>query len=135
MGNMYSQTSEVIIKVNPYFYNLNEDKITRDKIKNFTITKKFNFTANKIRKSANEKYIFGIDKFKIIKSSFSKKEFIFHIKYTNPVYTSQLESYVEDAYAKYCNSGDSLKANFIQEKKYKTKSIYFSIDNIDFNYL
>ena len=132
---MYSQTSEVIIKVTPYYYNLNEDKNTHNKIKNFTITKKFNFTANKIRKSANEKYVFGIDKFKIIESSFTSKAFIFHIKYTNPVYTSQLESYVKDAFAKYCNSGNPLKANFIKEKKYKQESIYFSIDNIDFNYL
>ena len=79
--------------------------------------------------------MFGIDKFKIIESSFTSKAFIFHIKYTNPVYTSQLESYVKDAFAKYCNSGNPLKANFIKEKKYKQESIYFSIDNIDFNYL
>lgn len=136
MGNMYSQTSDVIIKVNPCFYTLNDDKVRRETIKKFSITQQFNFNTKQVKPSKNKEYIFGIknNTFKIIKSSFTKKEFIFHIKYTNPVYISELESYVKDAFSKHCNSGDSLKANFIKEKKYKGQTIYFNVDDIVFNY-
>ena len=45
-----------------------------------------------------------------------------------------IESYITDAWHKFCNAGDPIKANFIKEKKYNKKPIYFATEYVTFEY-
>ena len=129
MGNLFSQgTDNVIVKIKPYFFTINEDGYSQDKIKNFNITKMINL------KKSDKDYIFNVSKYNIKKSSFNNNEFIFNIKYDKDLNTSEIEKYISSSWYSFCNSGDPVKASFIKEKKYNKKQIYFSVSNIDFEY-
>ena len=129
MGNLFSQeTDNVIVKVKPYYFTKNDDGYSQDKIKNFKITK--NITLNK----GDKDYLFNICNYKIKKTSFRSNELIFEIKYNKVVSCSDIENYITDAWHKLCNAGDPIKANFIKEKKYNKKTIFFAIDDIKFEY-
>ena len=131
MGNLFSQeTDNVIVKVKPYYF-INTDPETgysNEKIKNFKIIK--NFTLKKDDKD----YLFKICNYKINKSSFKSNELIFDIQYDKVINCNDIESYITDGWHKLCNAGDPIKANFIKEKKYNKKQIYFAIDDIIFEY-
>ena len=47
---------------------------------------------------------------------------------------SLIETYISDAWHKFCNAGDPIKPNFIKEKKHNKKQIYFAIDDVEFEY-
>ena len=129
MGNLFSQeTDNVIVKIKPYFFTINEDGYSQDKIKNFNITKMINLKKN------DKDYLFNIWKYNIKKSSFKKNQLIFNIKYDKDLNTNEIENYISNAWTNFCNSGDPIKASFIKEKKYNKKQIYFSVSNIDFEY-
>jgi hypothetical protein len=129
MGNLFSQeTDNVIIKVKPYYFTISEDGYSQDKIKNFKITK--NITLKKDDKD----FLFNVCNYKIKKTSFKDNELIFEIQYDKNISCSDIESYITDAWHKFCNAGDPIKANFIKEKKYNKKTIYFAADDINFEY-
>ena len=129
MGNLFSQeTDNVIIKVKPYYFTISEDGYSQDKIKNFKITK--NITLKKEDKD----YLFNVCNYKNKKTSFKSNELIFEIQYDKVLSCSDIESYITDAWHKLCNAGDPIKANFIKEKKYNKKQIYFAIEDISFEY-
>ena len=127
MGNTFS-TDKVTIKIKPYFYILDGDGYSQTKIKNFKITKNINL------KKTDKDYLFEINTYKIKKNSFNTSKLIFNIEYNEEINSSNLESYIKDAWNNYCNAGDPIKPNFIKEKKYKGKQIYFSIDSIEYVY-
>ena len=129
MGNLFSQeTDNVIVKVKPYYFTKNDDGYSQDKIKNFKITK--NITLKKDDKD----YLFNVCKYKIKKTSFKGNELIFDIQYDKLISCSDIESYITDAWHKFCNAGDPIKANFIKEKKYNKNPIYFATEDITFEY-
>ena len=129
MGNLFSQeTDNVILKIKPYFFTINEDGYSQDKIKNFKISKMIKLNKN------DKDYLFNVSNFTIKKSSFTNNELIFNIKFNKEINTSKIENYILDAWKKFCNSGDPIKASFIKEKKYNKKQIYFSVSNIEFEY-
>ena len=127
MGNTFS-TDKVTVKIKPYFYILDKDGYSQTKIKNFKIIKNINL------KKTDKDYLFEINTYKIIKNSFTTSKLIFTIDYNEEINSSNLESYIKDAWNKYCNAGDPIKPNFIKEKKHKGKQIYFGIDSIEFIY-
>ena len=129
MGNLFSQeTDSVIVKVKPYFFTTNEDGYSHDKIKNFKITKMISL------KKTDKDYLFNIGKYKIKTASFKNNELIFDIKYNTILNCSEIESYISDAWHKFCNAGDPIKPTFIKEKKHNNKTIYFATDDITFEY-
>ena len=131
MGNLFSSTDKVekaTVKVKPFFYTLDEDGYSQNKIKNYKIYK--NITLKKKDKD----YIFGVKTYKINKMNHTSSLLSFDITYKESVEVSELESYLKDAWFNYCNSGDPIKPNFIKEKKHATKPIYFGIDSIDYIY-
>jgi hypothetical protein len=127
MGNTFS-TDKVTVKIKPYFYILDKDGYSQTKIKNVKIIKNINL------KKTDKDYLFEINTYKIIKNSFTTSKLIFTIDYNEEINSSNLESYIKDAWNKYCNAGDPIKPNFIKEKKHKGKQIYFGIDSIEFIY-
>lgn len=129
MGNLFSQeTDNVIVKVKPYYYIRSDDGYSQDKIKNFKITK--NITLKKDDKD----FLFNVCNYKIKKTSFKDNELIFEIQYDKNISCSDIESYITDTWHKFCNAGDPIKANFIKEKKYNKKPIYFDTEDIKFEY-
>jgi hypothetical protein len=116
------------LKVKPYYFTRSEDGYSQDKIKNFKITK--NITLKKEDKD----YLFDICNYKIKKTSFKGNELIFDIQYDKVLSCSEIESYITDAWHKFCNAGDPIKVNFIKEKKYNKKQIYFATEDITFEY-
>ena len=129
MGNLFSQeTDNVNVKVKPYYFTRSEDGYSQDKIKNFKITK--NITLKK----DDRDYLFNVCKYSIKKTSFKGTELIFDIQYDKVLSCSDIESYISDAWSKFCNAGDPIKANFIKEKKYNKKQIYFATSDIEFEY-
>ena len=126
MGNNFS-TDKVIIKIKPYFYILQEDGYSETKINNFKIIKNISL------KKKDKDYLFKINKYKI-KNNFNTNKLIFNIEYNEEISVSKLESYIKEAWNNYCYAGDPIKPNFIKEKKYKGKQIYFGIDSIEYVY-
>tara|TARA_Y100000389_G_C17365256_1_gene465964 strand:- start:322 stop:684 length:363 start_codon:yes stop_codon:yes gene_type:complete len=116
------------LKVKPYYFTKSEDGYSQDKIKQFKITK--NITLKKEDKD----YLFDVCNYKIKKTSFKGTELIFDIQYDKVLSCGEIESYITDAWHKFCNSGDPIKANFIKEKKYNKKQIYFATEDITFEY-
>ena len=131
MGNFLSSSNivtQVKVKVKPYFYILDEDGYSQDKIKKYKIYK--NITLKKKDKD----YIFGVKSYKINKTDHTSTTLLFEITYKEGAEVSELESYIKDAWFNYCGSGAPIKPNFIKEKKHATKPIYFGIDSVDFIY-
>jgi len=79
-------------------------------------------------------YLFNVCNYKIKKTSFKSNELIFDIQYDKLLSCSDIESYITDAWSKFCNAGDPIKVNFIKEKKHNKKPIYFAIEDISFEY-
>ena len=129
MGNLFSsETDNVIVKAKPYFFTLNQDGYSQDKIKNFKVTKSISL------KKKDKDYLFNICKYTLKNTSFNNNELIFDIKYNKELSVSEIETYISDAWHKFCNAGDPIKPNFIKEKKHNKKQIYFAIDDVEFEY-
>lgn len=129
MGNLFSgETDSVIVKVKPYFFTQNKDGYSQDKIKHFKITKIITL------KKKDKDYLFNLSKYTIKKTSFKNNELCFNIEYDKDLSCSEIESYIRDAWHKFCNAGDPIKPNFIKEKKHNKKQIYFAISDIEFEY-
>ena len=129
MGNLFSgETDSVIVKVKPYFFTQNKDGYSQDKIKHFKITKIITL------KKKDKDYLFNLSKYTIKKTSFKNNELSFNIEYHKDLSCSEIESYIRDAWHKFCNAGDPIKPNFIKEKKHNKKQIYFAISDIEFEY-
>ena len=129
MGNLLSGTTDnVIIKVKPYFFTKNTDGYSHDKIKNFKIIKMITL------KKKDKDYLFNLSKYTIKKTSFKNNELCFNIEYDKDLSCSEIESYIKDAWHKFCNAGDPIKPNFIKEKKHNKKQIYFAISEVVFEY-
>ena len=109
-----------MLKLNHIILLKIEDGYSQNKIKNFKITK--NITLKKDDKD----YLFNVCNYKIKKTLFKGNELIFDIQYDKVQSCSDIESYITDAWSKFCNAGDPIKANFIKRKKYNKKTIYFS---------
>ena len=118
----------LLLKLNHIILPEAKTDIHKIKIKNFKITK--NITLKKDDKD----YLFNVCKYSIKKTSFKGTELIFDIQYDKVLSCSDIESYISDAWSKFCNVGDPIKANFIKEKKYNKKQIYFATSDITFEY-